>query len=330
MTDISVSSDEQGMIEDTLTISKARYKQNVVKIKKDDYSRLEYGQFLNDNLIEFSVYKVLEGTSTKVNQKIHLFSTQFFTKLISAPKGTRSHSSRMTQSQAQHQNVKRWTKNVNIFDSKKILLFPINEEHFHWYLIMVVIPNLAEADAYITVMDSMGGKKDLAVEEIRSYLIEELKSKKITTISHKTFAEMTTVYPKIPHQPDGSSCGLYLIQCVKMIVSGMENMNLMSIFEDPSSWFESVNKQRFEISEQIKNNSEKNIEIYNLPDLQFFPTAAQDKAAKRERTKERPIPINKDIKKAYFDYLATIKETEKDITLVRKYEFVSSDSPNKN
>ena len=82
MTDISVSSDEQGMIEDTLTISKARYKQNVVKIKKDDYSRLEYGQFLNDNLIEFSVYKVLEGTSTKVNQKIHLFSTQFLPNLF--------------------------------------------------------------------------------------------------------------------------------------------------------------------------------------------------------------------------------------------------------
>ena len=33
-------------------------------------------------------------------------------------------------------------------------------------------------------------------------------------MSHKTFAEMRTVYAKIPLQPDGSSCGLYLIQCV--------------------------------------------------------------------------------------------------------------------
>ena len=59
MTDISISSDEQEMTEDSLTICKARYKQNVVEIKKDDYSRLEYGEFLNDNLIEFTLYKLL-------------------------------------------------------------------------------------------------------------------------------------------------------------------------------------------------------------------------------------------------------------------------------
>ena len=327
MTDISISSDEQEMTEDSLTICKARYKQNVVEIKKDDYSRLEYGEFLNDNLIEFTLYKLLEGTSKKANQRIHLFSTQFFTKLISEPKVKRSYSSRFTQAQAKHQNVKRWTNNINIFDTKKILLFPINEEHFHWYLIMVVVPNLAEADAYIAVMDSLGEKKPSAVEEIRSYLIEELKSRKITTVSQKAFAEMLTVYPKIPHQPDGSSCGLYLIQCVKMILSGMENLDLRSIFEDPSSWFESVNKQRFVISQQIKNNSEKPIKTYNLPDLQFLPTAAHDKAVKREEMKEKPI--NKDIKKAFFDYIANIKETKKDITLVRKYEVINSDSNNK-
>ena len=176
MTDISISSDEQEVADDILTICKARYKQNVVEIKKDDYSRLEYGQYLNDNLIEFSLYKLLDGSTKKTNQRIHLFSTQFFTKLISEPKVKRPYSSRLTQAQAKHQNVKRWTNNINIFDTKKILLFPVNEEHFHWYLIMVVVPNLAEADAYIAVMDSIGGKKHLAVEEIRSYLMEELKS----------------------------------------------------------------------------------------------------------------------------------------------------------
>lgn len=121
---------------------------------------------------------------------------------------------------------------MSTFFMAKILLFPINEEHFHWYLIMVITPDLAEADAYIAyiaVMDSMEDKK----EEIRSYLIEELKSKKIMNISRKTIAEMATVYPKIPHQPDGSSCGLYLIQSGKMIVLGLENMNLRSLFEDP-------------------------------------------------------------------------------------------------
>ena len=159
MTDISISSDEQGMVEDIHTICKARYKQIVVEIKKEDYSRLEYGKFLNDNLVEFSLFKLLEATTKETNQRIHLFSTQFFTKLISEPKVKRSYSSRLTQAQAKHENVKRWTKNINIFDTKKILLFPINEEHYHWYLIMVVVPNLTEADAYIAVMDSTGEKK---------------------------------------------------------------------------------------------------------------------------------------------------------------------------
>lgn len=212
-------------------------------------------------MIEFALFKTLEAATSETNNKVELFSTQFFTKLVSAPAKYTHSRLKMTEAKRKHNNVYRWTKEINIFKHKKILLYPINEEDLHWYLIMVVIPDvLNDFNPYVAVLDSMGDRKDSAVEEIRNYLIEELKSKEITTISPKAFVEMKTVYPKIPRQPDGSSCGLYLIHFVKQIVKGLEEKSLSSIFMDTSTWFkaDTLNEMRFEISSLIKDTAENN------------------------------------------------------------------------
>ena len=78
----------------------------------------------------------------------------------------------MTKAERQHYNVHRWTRNVDIFGVRKILLFPINEvgPFPHWYLIMVLIPDIRQDTdllPYIAVLDSVGGRRENEVVNIK-------------------------------------------------------------------------------------------------------------------------------------------------------------------
>ena len=238
----------------------------------------KYGEFLNDSLIEFAAYKMLDNFSDETLSKVELFSTQFYTKLTSVPS---SHQANLSKEEQRHGNVARWTRNKNVFD-KRIHFYPINEELTHWYLIMVLIPDMSKGLPYVAVLDSVGGKKDVAVENIRSYLIEELKQRKIDSITVRDIRAMATEYPNIPTEPDGSSCGLYVLHYMERILMGIEEKCLSAVFSDTSNWFRhDIDKKRFKISRLILS-----ISTIKLPDLQFFPTAAQDKHEKRNELKK--------------------------------------------
>lgn len=265
-----------------------------------------------------------------------MFSTRFFLKLVSEDKWGTS-CLNLTKSERNHHNVHKWTKDVNIFEGKTVLLFPINEEDFHWYLIMVVMPSILHgSDPYIAVLDSLGGKKGWAVQQIKNYLAEELKAKNMRNIRGKTFLEMRTVYPPVPQQPDGSSCGLYLVYFARQIIKEMENHTLASsLVMDTSNWFQldALENMRLKLALLIKETAGDQGNHIQLPDLQFLATAAQDKAEKRKANfyaaneknnitpDNEPVTKSSTIKEAYLNYLASLKKTQKDITLVRKYNF---------
>ena len=220
-----------------------------------------------------------------------------------------------------------------------VLLFPINEQDLHWYLVMVVMPDILHgSDPYIAVLDSMGQKKGWAVQQIKDYLTEELKAKEIKNIKGKIYKEMKTVYPPIPHQPDGSSCGLYLIYYARQIIKEMENDTVASsLVMDTSNWFkpDALTNMRLKLALLIKETAGEQGNYIQMPDLQFLATAAQDKAEKRkanfyaanekdDMTHDKgTVTKSSNIKQCYFNYLASLKKTQKDITLRRKYDFNS-------
>ena len=288
---------------------------------------------MNDNVIEFALYDSLETTSNEVFQKMELFSTQFYTRLISRSK-LRGSCFDATESEINHINVCRWTKDTNIFDGKKILLFPINEENFHWYLILVVLPDVSCGVApYIAVLDSMGGNRDSVAEHIRNYLLEELKCKKMTTtFMEKALSKMEIIYPRIPQQPDGSSCGVYLVHYVKQLVKGVENNLLSKVFDDTTSWSneDELRRLRFEIAQLIIKTAKNQGIVFNVPDIQLFPTVAEDKAEKRKLTnkKDTNVAVKKNmdgtqtkVYQSYANYISSVKSRQKDIVLRRKYDF---------
>ena len=134
----------------------------------------------------------------------------------------------LTASQKRHRRVSGWTKNFDLF-SKDLVFVPICESS-HWYLLIIVRPGLVQPGSedvnsrdkpYIVVLDSMGGCKGLAVNNIRQYLEEEWRSRKCLHADELQYEfndrEMKTLKPTKPEQQNYSDCGLFLLHYVEKI-----------------------------------------------------------------------------------------------------------------
>ncbi|GAA5990210.1 hypothetical protein JCM11641_001818 [Rhodosporidiobolus odoratus] len=111
-----------------------------VSLTYGDTKRLREDEFLNDTLIEFglkrAVDKLVERDASlpedqRIAPKVHIFNSFFYKQLSTKkpPRGPDDHG---------YSLVKKWTKRVNIFE-KKYIVVPINE-HLHWYLAIIVNP----------------------------------------------------------------------------------------------------------------------------------------------------------------------------------------------
>jgi sentrin-specific protease 7 len=97
-------------------------------VEFDDLSRLDEGEFLNDNLIQFYLRWLQENKPVKENQA-YTFSTHFYSVLTSSKRGIN------------YSAVERWTRNDDIFAYDYVLV-PINESA-HWYLAIICnLPNV--------------------------------------------------------------------------------------------------------------------------------------------------------------------------------------------
>ncbi|KAK7248263.1 small ubiquitin-like modifier deconjugating peptidase [Aureococcus anophagefferens] len=99
---------------------------------KGDRLRLQDGEFLNDNLINLYLKNKMHNQLASV-VSVHVFSTFFFTKMLEAEAFPGSFDAKKA-----YAKVKRWTKNVDVFD-QDLLFVPVNE-HLHWSLAVVVNP----------------------------------------------------------------------------------------------------------------------------------------------------------------------------------------------
>ncbi|KAF8916981.1 hypothetical protein CPB85DRAFT_231712 [Mucidula mucida] len=102
-----------------------------VNLNRGDIGRLDPGEFLNDNLIEFGLklwLTKLEKEKPDLFKEVYVFSSFFYGKL-KTKKGDEMEG---------YQQVRRWTSKVDIY-SKKYLFVPINE-NYHWYLAVICNP----------------------------------------------------------------------------------------------------------------------------------------------------------------------------------------------
>ena len=201
--------------------------QDSVSVCVADYKSLEHDTFLNDIIIDFYLtylfHKVLPPEERKL---VHMFSTMFYKRMTSSLKSKAKEEQGLTSAQKKHSRVKNWTKNVNIF-AKKFVIIPICE-HSHWYLVIIINPGQMVCDAesrqngdgepLFLVLDSLGGGKSGAVENIRHYLEQEWLAKH-PELAQVSFSkkEMKTLRPEKPEQENFSDCGIFLLHYVEKI-----------------------------------------------------------------------------------------------------------------
>ena len=94
-----------------------------------DLERLDDGEFLNDNLIGFYLRHLeirLEERDPELAKRVYWFNTFFFASLTQTARG---------QGRINYDAVKKWTRNVDLFNFDYIIV-PINESA-HWYIAII-------------------------------------------------------------------------------------------------------------------------------------------------------------------------------------------------
>lgn len=167
---------------------RVNYKRHVLTM--DDLSTL-YGQnWLNDQVMNMYGDLVMDS----VPEKVHFFNSFFYDKLRTNG----------------YDGVKRWTKNVDIFQ-KDLLLIPIHLE-VHWSLCSVDIPRRA-----ITYFDSQRTLNRRCPKHIAKYLYGEAVKK-----DQKEFLNGWKAYFKmnVGRQNNDSDCGAFVLQYCKTLALG--------------------------------------------------------------------------------------------------------------
>jgi sentrin-specific protease 7 len=108
------------------------YGEAPIDVILEDYECLQGKKWLNDTIIDFCLQNL--KMSLKEKDRIHIFSTQFFTHLTSKLTEYEVNSGK-SQAQIRFERVKNWTKNINLF-VKDFVVVPINETH-HWFAAVI-------------------------------------------------------------------------------------------------------------------------------------------------------------------------------------------------
>ncbi|EDQ88694.1 uncharacterized protein MONBRDRAFT_25909 [Monosiga brevicollis MX1] len=95
-----------------------------------DLNRLNEGEFLNDNIINFYLKHLNSRITAEQAQRVHMFNTFFYGRLTKRGKNTTSG----------YESVKRWTRKVDLLN-KDFIVVPVNE-FAHWYLMIVCYPHM--------------------------------------------------------------------------------------------------------------------------------------------------------------------------------------------
>ncbi|NXC82777.1 SENP7 protease, partial [Cercotrichas coryphoeus] len=112
-------------------------------VTREDLECLEYGEFLNDVIIDFYLkYLFLEKAPKHVADRTHIFSS-FFYKCLTRTEKNSEGDVKVSAAQRRHRRVRTWTRNINIFN-KDYIFVPVNEES-HWYIAVICFPWLEEA-----------------------------------------------------------------------------------------------------------------------------------------------------------------------------------------
>ncbi|KAG7192725.1 Smt3-specific protease [Scheffersomyces spartinae] len=162
----------------------------LIDISARDLQTLNYGRWLNDNIIDYYFNMI-----TKDLPSVYGWTTHFFTTL--QDKG--------------YQGVARWAKRRRIdVTLKDLILIPINIMLTHWAL--ATVNNKLKKFQYYDSLTSRGNIP--ALKLIREYMIQEGQrlASNIDFMSYEMNPNLET-----PQQRNGFDCGVFTCTCAKFV-----------------------------------------------------------------------------------------------------------------
>ncbi|GFP86806.1 probable ubiquitin-like-specific protease 2a [Phtheirospermum japonicum] len=146
---------------------------DAVFISRKDIELLRPRTFINDTIIDFYIKYLVNKTNPEKQHMFHFFNTFFFQKLVDKGRDL----SRTCEGSDAFQRVRKWTKNINIFE--KDYVFIPSALEFDCYLPSRGNKGMDSSSKVpcILHMDSIRGSHGGLENLIRSYLWEEWKER---------------------------------------------------------------------------------------------------------------------------------------------------------
>lgn len=192
---------------------------------------LEPGRMLNDTIIEFYMNYLMEEAIAKKRDRFHLFNTFIYNKLKSLQRKVQTNGN---SESCFSQTIRRWDKNVKLFE-KDFLVMPVCD-HEHWLLVIICyayrVPahdeplvindhvrssttgQTTEKEPCILIFDSLGYKQMTKfTEPIRSFLTYRWRFEHPNE-EPKYFKDRSTfrdINARVPRQRNSYDCGIHLL-----------------------------------------------------------------------------------------------------------------------
>lgn len=177
---LEVIIEEMAKMIHTIPYFEVKYKKH--KLTLEDLSTLASENWLNDQVINMYGELILDSA----NSKVHFLNSFFHKQLLN--KG--------------YEGVKRWTKQVDLF-SKRLLLVPVHVE-VHWCLVTADFVKKT-----VCLYDSQGIGLQKVARNIVEYLLKEAKEKKQSAFEKDWTVSMME---EIPQQSNENDCGVFVLE----------------------------------------------------------------------------------------------------------------------
>ncbi|KAH6614556.1 hypothetical protein B0J18DRAFT_374119, partial [Chaetomium sp. MPI-SDFR-AT-0129] len=171
-----------------------------IQIYHEDLRKLDDGEWLNDNIVNYGL-ETLKKKYDDSNNRVHLFSTHFYTTL------------KKEKSAIDYDRVRSWTKKAKLLD-KDYVVVPVHE-YSHWWMAIICNPGGLDHDigpcSYrIITLDSLNQDHSQAIDRLEKYLLAEFQDKK-TRIITKPAQQLHIKAENIPQQNNSYDCGIFIL-----------------------------------------------------------------------------------------------------------------------
>lgn len=198
-----------------------------------DYVLLRDTAWLNDTLIDFASCEIFVRAEAEVSTSTHIFPTYLYQKLSGVDIRRNSKAEREEEAaglpmvERRHARVANHTRRINIYD-KRVVLFPIRliTPH-HWVLVVALLGD----QPTVVLLDSMAGDRQEDFTIVREYLEEERR------VKGRTGPPFLSLTPRVPQQPDGFNCGIFVIMFMKQVLQDPTSFATRARDDMLADWF---------------------------------------------------------------------------------------------